>query len=370
MRIIQKPIIILFLIFQTSIQFSCSYENENTGILYRILIKLKFRVTEISVDFPSRLKKYDVLFLQDLIQEPIETEIEKIQEFVRDGGTLVVSGVNDNAINGLIEDYGLKLHSLTERIEFSRRVSQNPYFPQHPVDEIQPRANDVIESQGRNVTILYGSGNKGVVVTLDDGEGHVFFITSTYMFQEEGLLNSHNADFLYNLISTFPRTAHIGLAEGRYYSPDTKPPNTFVSLVFKTPVGLACVYICLILFVFLILRGKRFGKPIDIHEKNRRLSSEYVIAMTSLYQKNNTRMDILQHIRDKFRIELGVRWRVNPNIKTSKFLEELHIRGAVDDEGLLAALLKDLDKSTITEKELLELAKRVDTFHKLSKSRI
>lgn len=370
MRIFQKPILILFVIFQTCIQFSCSYENENMGILYRILIKLKFRATEISVEFPSRLKKYDVLFLQDLIQAPIETEIEKIQEFVRGGGTLVVNGVNDNAMSGLIEAYGLKLHTLPNRLEYSQRVSQKPYFPQHPIDEIRTRTNYVIESQGRNATVLYGSENKGVVVTLDDGEGHVFFITSSYMFQEEGLLNSKNADFLYNLTSTFTRSAHIGLAEEKYYSPDTKPPNTFVSLVFKTPVGLACVYICLILFVFLILRGKRFGKPIDIHEKNRRLSSEYVIAMTTLYQKNNTRMDILQHIRDKFRIDLGARWRVNPIIKTSKFLEELHIRGAVDDEGLLAALLKDLDKSTITEKELLELAKRVDTFHNLSKSRI
>ena len=358
------PIIIILLF--TSFLYSCDYlETGNT--FTRILRKLKFRVTEISNKYPSRLKKYDVLFLQDLKTAPIENEIIKIQDFVKKGGILVVCSGDDKAINGLIETYGLKLHNLPNSLEFVHRMNPYPNFHEKPLDEIRPRTYYVIDSLGRDITILYGSENKGVVVAFDDGEGTVFFITSSYIFDENGLRTEENATLLYNLTSTFPRSAHIGLAVDRYVSLETKPPNTIVTLVLKTPIGLACVYLCILFFLFLTLQGRRFGKPLDIYEENRRLSSEYVNAMTALYQKNNTRMDILQHIREKFRYDLGIRWRVNPNLKTATFIDELNSHGVIDEEGDLSNLLIHLDSTNISESQLLDIAKKVDTFRELFK---
>ena len=326
-------------------------------------IKLKFRVTEISEIYPARLERYDALFLQGLNKAPTETEVKDIQDFVNTGGTLIVAG-DDRVLDRLFGAYGLKVRELPESQEFSHRIADESFFPRHPVDEIRVRTNFVLEPLGREIVALYGTEDGAVVVTLRHGAGRVFLIASAYLFHKNGLrYDEGNAALLYNLMSTLPRNARIGLAEKRYYTAETKPPDPFSALVFGTRGGLAAVYICMILFVFLMLRGRRFGKPLDVQEKSRRLSAEYVHAMTDLYQKGNTRPEILKHIRDTFRTDLGNRWRVNPNVDTPTFLEELAHRGAMDASEELTHLVTDLEPSgDISEAQLLDLAKRVETF--------
>jgi hypothetical protein len=336
-------------------------------VLHQILQKLKFRVVEISAAYPARLDRYDALFLQALDKAPTEKEVRDIQDFVNTGGTLIVAG-NDKVLDGLFSAYGLELQELTNRIVFSQRIPEEPLFPRHPVNEIRTDTDFVIETIGREVAVLYGRGNDASIVTLRDGDGRAYFIMSDYLFSRSGLRHSGNAAFLYNLMSTLPRNARIGLADGRYYTLETKPPNPFVAFVFRTPGGLGAIYICLTFFLFLVLRGRRFGKPLDAEEKNRRLSAEYVHAMTALYQKGNTRSAVLRHIRERFKADLGARWRVNPNLETTLFLEELALRGAADEEGELTNLMVDLDPSaSISEARLLELAHRVESYRETAK---
>ena len=311
-----------------------------------------------------------MLFLQDLHNAPTETEVKDIQDFVNTGGTLIVAG-DDPVLDGLFNVYGLKLHEFPEKQEFSRRIADESFFPLHPIDVIRARTNSVIEPMVREVVALYGTEDGATVVTLRHGKGRVFFIASTYLFSRDGLkYDEGNATFLYNLMSTLPRNARIGLAEKRYYTVETRPPDPFAALVFGTRGGLGAVYICLILFVFFMLRGRRFGKPLDVQERSRRLSSEYVHAMTALYQKGDTRLEILKHICDTFRADLGNRWRVSPNLDTPTFLEELAQRGAIDENEELTNLLADLEPSSgISEAQLLDIAKRVETFRETANIR-
>ena len=357
------------LIFIAFICFQISCDSLESGTaLHRAMRKLKFRVTEISEIYPARLERYNALFLQDLHKAPTETEVKGIQSFVNDGGTLIVAGDN-RVLDGLFKIYGLELREFSKTQEFSRRIADKPFFSRHPVDEIRVRTDSVIiEPVDREVAVLYSTANGAVVVTFREGEGRVFFIASAYLFSVDGLLyDEGNPTFLYNLMSTLPRNARIGLAERVYYTVETRPPNPFAALVFGTRGGLGAVYICLTLFVFLMLRGRRFGKPLDVQERNRRLSSEYVHAMTALYQKGNTRPDILRHIREKFRADLGNRWRVNPNLDIPTFLEELVHRGAVDENEELTNLVTDLEPSgNISEAQLLDIAKRVDAYREVT----
>lgn len=362
MRVVRTSIFHFILIAFTCSLLSCDV-FEYGSLLYRTLHQLKFRVTEISALYPAHLDRYDVLFLHDLNKTPTETEIHGIQDFVRTGGTLIVAG-DKLILNGLLQAYGLKLRGLSKRLEFSRRIPNAPFFPQHPVNEMRTHTYFAIETVERDVVRLYGSENDPVVVTLQDGQGRVFFITSSYLFHRDGLRYDGNSTFLYNLMSTLPRRARIGLAEERYYTVDTKRLEPFTALMFGTTFGLGAVYICLTLFIFLVLRGRRFGKPLDVHNRNRRLSSEYVHAMTALYQKGNTRAEILKHIREKFKTDLGNRWRVNPTLETSTFYEELVQHGVTDEDRELANLLTDLESSSnLSERQLLDLAKRVEVYN-------
>lgn len=367
MRIVRISIFSFILILFTGSQLLADSLLPDRIILDRTLRKLKFRVSEISATYPARLDRYDALFLHDINKTPTETEVQDIQDFVNEGGTLIVAG-EDQPLHQLYSAFGLELRELTRRLEYARQIPEVPIFPEQPADEIRPRTGFAIEPLESEATMLYGRENDIVVVTLRYGEGRAFFIASDKLFNRYYLLDSGNAMFLYNLMSTLPHKAKIGLAVRKYYTTETKPPNPFAALLFRTPGGLAAMFICLTLFIFLTLRGRRFGKPLDAQEKIRRLSSEYVHAMTALYQKGNTRPEILRHIRDMFKTDLGIRWRVNPNLDTPTFLEELAQRGVTDEEGELTNLMTDLQPSgNISESQLLDIAKRVEAYREIAK---
>lgn len=371
MRIVRSYSFFLILITLVGSQSSCDPVEEGT-VLYRSLRKLKFHVMRISSVYPARLDRYDVLFLQNLHTGPTKKDVTEIQDFVKTGATLIAAG-GDRELDDLFEGFGLKLRKIPKWQEFSRRIPDEPFFSLHPVDEIHVHTGFVIEPLEREVAVLYGIEDEATVVTFRYGKGRAFFIASGYLFSRSGLQNNEeNALLLYNLMSTLPHNARIGLAEWGYYTVESKKRSSdpFAVLVFGTPGGLGAVYICLTLFVFLMLRGRRFGKPLNAHERNRRLSSEYVHAMTDLYQKGDTRTTIVKQIREKFRMDLGNRWRVNPNLDTQVFLEELARRGAMDGNEGLTKLVIDLElTSNISETELLDLAKQVEAYYETANLR-
>ena len=369
MRIVRTSILSVILLAFACFLNSCDSPGYGP-VLYQILQKLKFRVAEISAAYPARLDRYDVLFLHAIDKAPTEKEVRDIQDFVNTGGTLIVAA-NNKVLDGLFSAYGLELQELTARLEYSERIIEAPLFPEHPVDEVRTGTDFVIEAIGREVVVLYGREDDATIVTLSPGVGRAYFIASDYLFTRSGLRHDGNAAFLYNLMSTLPRNARIGLADRRYYTLETKPPNAFVAFVFRTPGGLGAIYICLTFFIFLVLRGRRFGKPLDAQEKNRRLSAEYVHAMTALYQKGNTRTAVLRHIRERLKADLGARWRVNPNLETETFLEELALRGAVDEDNELGNLMADLDAPmNISEARLLDIAQRVETYRQVPPTKV
>ncbi len=361
MNLFFKCIFSLLIFLLILSQISCESVDDR-GLIYHILRKLKFRVTAISPYTPSNLKGYDVLYMDNLSKPLLESEIINVEDFVIAGGTLIVSGGKYAAIEGIVNAFGLKPVSTPKNRRKSRRYHDHPFFPYNTVDEIIVETDYVIRTDTlQDVAVLYGTQNEATVLTFKYGGGRVFISTSSYLFSMIGMNNQANATLFYNLMSTLPNRARIGLAKSRYYTDESKPPNFFIELVFKSPGGLAAVYVCLILYIFLTLRGRRFGKPLDILENHRRMSTEYIHAMTTLYQKGNTRSDILKHIRHQFRTELGIRWRVDSTLDTSEFLEELRRKGALDEDDKITELIEDLDRiENGTDKQLLEISKRIE----------
>ena len=330
--------------------------------LYRVLRALKFRVTSIESEQPIRLDRVEVLFLWRLREALDGEEIGKIRHFVEGGGTLIVAGEHQ-ALDSLLLDYGLEMRKVPKPLEMSKRVPISPIFPNRPVSEIYSRTNFSIRPMKRDIAPLYGQGENYSVVTFRVGNGRAFFMSCPYIFSYAGLKDDGNATFVYNLMTTLPRRARIGLAEYRNYPfRQTHSADPPIHLLFKTPVGLGVVYIGLIVFLFLVLRGKRFGKPLVVEETHRRFSSEYVLAMTALYQKGNTRSAILKQLRDTFRSDLATRWNINPNLETASFVEEITKRKPIDGDELQELLTRLEPHEDISEIHLLSLAKQVEAY--------
>ena len=372
MRFSRTCLLSIALIAFSFIGISCNLFYQGST-LYRVLRALKFRVTSIESEQPTRLDRVDVLFLWQLGEALDKEEIEKIRNFVEGGGTLIVAGYHQ-ALDSLLLDYGLEMRQASKLLEISKRVPINPIFPNRPVSEIYSKTKYSIRPIKRGVAPLYGHGEDYSVVTFRVGNGRAFFISCPYVFSYSGLKDDGNATFVYNLLTTLPRRARIGLAEYRYYpfrpTHSAAPP---IHLLFKTPVGLGVLYIGLIVFVFLVLRGRRFGIPLVVAETHRRFSSEYVSAMTTLYQKGNTRSAILKQIRDTFRSDLAARWNINPSIETASFVVEIAKRKPIHTDELRELLTRLEPHEDISEEHLLSLAKQVEAYRdreKIARTRL
>ena len=362
MRFSRIRLLSIALIAFSFIGVSCNLLYQGST-LYRVLRALKFRVTSIESEQPTRLDRVDVLFLWRLHETLDEEEIEKIRHFVESGGSLIVAGYHQ-ALDSLLLDYGIEMRQASKPLETSKRVPIYPIFPIRPVSEIYSRTNYSIRPIKRDVVLLYGQGEDYSVVTFRVGNGRAFFMSCPYIFSYSGLKDDGNATFVYNVLTTLPRRARIGLAEYRYYSfRPTQSADPPIHLLFKTPVGLGVVYIGLIVFLFLVLRGKRFGKPLVVEETKRRFSSEYVLAMTALYQKGNTRSAILKQIRDAFRTDLAARWNINPNLEITSLVEEIAKRKPIDTDELRELMTRLEPHEDISEAHLLLLAKQVEAYY-------
>ena len=367
-----KLILVVLTCFMLS---ACDGLDRRGSTLNSVLLALKFRVTAISDVTPAQLERFDVLFLRQIRTALPEEEIRKIHTFVERGGTLIVAG-DDPGIDSLFAEYGFALRTVESQLLYAERIPSEPLFPVRPVGEIRSLTNVVITAASEAVTNpevvpLYGRGTEHTIVTFRHGKGRVFFISCPFIFSAPGLKYIENATFLYNLMSTVPRKARIGLAEYRYAGTRAvHSSNPLIALLFETPGGLGILYLGITLFVFLMLRGRRFGKPLEARETHRRLSSEYVLAMTALYQKGNTRREVLRQIRDGFRADLGARWNVNINLKTDAFVEEIAKRRSGINTDELQRLLTDLEPSgDISERQLLEIAKKVEAYYHKSNMR-
>ena len=343
------------------LESSCGLPDQESA-LYRVMQRLKFRVTKINAAQPARLDRLDALFLWRLRRELSDQEIEEIRRFVEDGGTLIVAG-NHESLNSLLQHYGLEMHKASNSLETSHRIPTDPLFPNRPVDEIYSNTDYAIQSSEGDVAPLYGQGTDYSIVTFHEGDGHAVFMSCPEIFARHGLQDNRNATFLYNLMTTLPNRARVGLAQSHYYAAGSaSPANPLTYLLFNTSGGLGVVYTGGIVFLFLILRGRRFGNPIAVEESNRRVSSEYVHAMTALYQKGDTCHSILGQIRDTFRSDLAARWHINPNLETTSFVEEIARRKPIDAEELERLLTELEPRGDISEARLLSLAKQVEAY--------
>ena len=343
------------------LESSCGLPDQES-VLYRVMQRLKFRVTKIKAAQPARLDRLDVLFLWRLRRELDEQDIEEIHRFVEDGGTLIVAGDHES-LNSLLLDYGLEMRKASNSLETSRRIPTDPIFPNRPVDEVYSNTDYAIQQTERDVAPLFGQGTDYSIVTFHEGEGRAFFISCPNIFTRYGLRDDRNATFLYNLMSTLPHRARVGLAQFGYYAAGSaSAANPLMYLLFNTAGGLGVVYSGVIVFLFLILRGRRFGKPLAVEETHRRVSSEYVHAMTALYQKGDTRRAILRQIRDTFRSDLAARWHINPNLESTSFVEEIARRKPIDTDEFLRLLTELEPRGTISEARLLSLAKQVEAY--------
>jgi hypothetical protein len=367
-------VIITFFVLQRSTQSTSSdtpystYSGSLNGVkpLYDTLKKLNFRVERVRAEPYTLSPNLSVLFLvqpHDVLKA--ETRVE-MQAFVEQGGILVVATTQN--LHGLVSDYGLQIVEAEKPLITSLRLSPNPFFEDTPVDHFISFTACGIHPVERELAPLFGVGTEYSLVTFRVGAGRVFVLSCPYIFTKHGLGFEENATLVYNLLTYLPPKSRIGFDEYHHgfrsqtESRSRSGTGQLVRLFWGVPIGWALVYAGMLILIFLLLRGRRFGQPIEPDRSRRRLSSEYVLAMENLYRKGRKRDAILEHIRNEFRRTLAAPWNITPTLDIPTFVDEIAKRKPIDADEL-RSLLEALEQTIeLSEHRLLTLAQRVEAF--------
>lgn len=292
-------------------------------------------------------------------------ELERLDEWVEDGGTLFVAGDGQNvqsvadhfrvssetvlAINAPVTALHPRLHAVAEWD--TPQLSPDIIF--------QPRTEDVIP--------LLQIEDGLVALALPQGDGMIVLSALNEPFANYAI--EENAELALNLI-TFSGVADDGLiwfdewhhGVRTVINPDAIiGPNAWLR---QTRQGQALIYAGLLLFVMLFWQGRRFGRSIPLQPtKLRRAPLEYVSAIANLNRRAGNRSAILADYKRRFKRQLGTRYHVDPTQPDSDFLTTLRQKNAHLDVDEIGTVLQRLNTAR-DEGEMVAISAEVSDWLK------
>jgi hypothetical protein len=242
----------------------------------------------------------------------------------------------------------LAVYSSTLVIE--RAAPAQPVLDQPPPGKALVQTGRVLVPRRSDYVKLLGPPDGIVLVGIKHGRGYVYLSAASYPFTNEGLRDSENAALVLNMLRRVPAGGRIEFDE--YHHGFFSPPSTG-TILLGSPWGWAAAYALVVLAIYLIVGGRRFGRPVPLAEDVvRRSSAEYVESMADLFQRGGKRAYILRHYHAAFKRRVARPYGINPRIDDAEFVRELARFRELDEPALLA-LLTRLGNAQASEAELV-----------------
>jgi hypothetical protein len=288
------------------------------------------------------------------------TQARAILDWVASGGTLVFSDDTSALFgpsNALLDQLKVDTDVYSTTTKLERAAPAQPVLDQPPVGEASVHTGRILVPRIDDYVELSGKSGAAVVAGIKRGSGYIYLSAATYPFTNEGLRDGENAALVLNMLRRVPSGGRIQFDE--YHHHFFTPPST-TGIVLGSPWGWAAAYAVLALALFLILGGRRFGKPVPLKEEiARRSSAEYIESMADLFQRGGKRAYILKHYHAAFKRRLAKPSGVNPQLADDEFVRELARHREVDEPGLLAMLAR-LRGERASETELVRAVAEAD----------
>jgi hypothetical protein len=334
-----------------------SAEAEGALALWMWLEESGYRVRE-AVNFPDDLEDLDALFILAPILPFEDGERRAIYNWLRQGNTLIVAG-DPLIVNTLLtEDFSLRPLSplYPENI-----IPSAPTLLIPPFDPLPQQAVFVIETT-RNDTVIHLTANGlPALASYNESQGTFWVSGMIIPFTNRGVREPSHARMILNLLATLPRNAVIGFDEGHHGL--GRSSQTVLNWLVSTSPGWGVLSGFALTFVFLSLRGRRFGKAVPLpDDRLRREPVEYIQAMANLFRRSGQRGEMLKHYRQQFRRKLSERYGVDTDTSDNELVKIIVYHDSTVDEKRLRDLLARLSQKNVSEAELLAVVRDVDTF--------
>ncbi len=213
---------------------------------------------------------------------------------------------------------------------------------------------------------LFGDRAGPLAVVVPVGKGRLVAVADGAVFSNGQMTRSENAVFLADLL------AHYGRPGGRvwfdeYHHGDAAGDGGSVWEYLGRPLQLALIQLCLAGLGLLTLLAVRFGPPAAAAGRQARSSADYVGSLASLYRRAGASQTALETLYRQFLRDICGRLALPPDVDLERLAAVAARRGQIDRERLrrlLATCELRLDGGKITEAELLDLTRQMESIRK------
>jgi hypothetical protein len=347
--------------------------------LYLWLQSLGYQVERLEYERFAPDASVSVLFMLAPTSEPDYAELDALYEWVEDGGTLIIAGRKPlslgsipllrssafgQAFETVLDEFGLELEKLEKPVTVA--VPSQPLLLHPRVTEATVNAESYLTTYDSMVPYL-GDPAQPVAASVAVGDGRVFVIARTYGFSNEGLKATNNAERLLNWLPSQGKAGKIVFDEihhGRIAQ------RSVGYDVLHEPWGWAILYGLAMLFLYLLIGGRRFGRAIPAIPDNRRLAAEYVVSVAGLLRRGGKGTWVAQHYERMLRRQLASICGLDTDKDINILFERLNqigtLPGNVDvrDVRRVLAELRAGATRNLSEAELVRLVAETDRISK------
>jgi len=324
----------------------------------------------------------DALFIISPSEPVNRTHSTMVLDWVEQGGTLIL--VEDRmrlfgGNNQLLNDLNIDVE-LYEGNTIGHAIVLQPMLNTPPLSSTIPVHTDYVLATSRNnVAPLLGSPpapeeeeappeetnpaedllptTEPVLFGVTHGKGYIYICSASFPFTNKGLRHEENAALVLNLLRRVPPGGRILFDE--WHNGYFTPPS-LRSIMIENSWGQAIIYALVVLAIYMLMTGRRFGRPVPLRDEVAlRSSAEYVENMADLFQRSKKRDFILHHYYTAFKRRIARPYGVNPRMDDDTFLAELSHATDLDTEHLRAILGK-LRQQKVSEAELLAIIAEAD----------
>ena len=303
----------------------------------------------------------DIVMLLEPTTRFTNAEWNALDRWVERGGLLIIAGERPTMF-AIANHYDLNRGLLPNDVIAT--TPQNPLFNSPPLraDPTLPTFS-VLQSQRDDLTVHLVAAGQPVLISFAQGDGTVFFSSSAHLFSNAGLPQAANGELVLNILSRAGRDSSLWFDEwhhGVRTSQDADQVFGLQDWLRTQPSGRALLFVGLLVFIALLLRGQIFGRPLPVENNTaRRAPLEYIIAIANLNRRAGHRGAVMARYHARLKRDLGKRYRLDPTLPDTQFANTMATYNPAIDEIALNRLLAALNNPAVSESQMVVLAAEV-----------
>lgn len=286
-------------------------------------------------------------------------EWEIIDTWVEDGGVLVLAGDQWGMAQAVRHyDFDLIYHGT----KTSALSPQSPLLASPPLTgPVSGHARAYFTTGRDDFVVHLAVESWPLLLSFQHGAGRVILNAAPFPFTNAGLKEAGNPSLVLNVIATGDRSGLIWFDEWhhgvRLDRIQIVGPGNWLRY---TPAGRSLLFVAVVIFVALVLRGQRFGRHVPLpKELSRRAPLEYITAIANLSRRAGHRAAVISQYHHQIKRGLGQRYRLDPTLPDDEYLAQLATFKPNFDVDALGNLLARLRQQHLSEHDLVQLAAEV-----------